>query len=124
MRYHYKSQLNPRQRRHLRVRATVRGSVERPRLNVFRSSAHIYAQVIDDTHGHTLVAASSLEPDVLSRLGDGKTKMDKAKAVGALVGERAKAAGIDSVVFDRGGYKYHGRVKAVADGAREAGLTF
>jgi large subunit ribosomal protein L18 len=124
MRYHYKSQLNPRQRRHLRVRAKVSGSAERPRLNVFRSSAHIYAQVIDDTQGHTLVAASSLEPDVLSRLGDGKTKMDKAKVVGALVGERAKAAGIDSVVFDRGGYKYHGRVKAVADGAREAGLTF
>jgi large subunit ribosomal protein L18 len=124
MRYHYKSQLNPRQRRHLRVRAKVSGSPERPRLNVFRSSAHIYAQVIDDVEGHTLVAASSLEPEVISRLTDGKTKSDKAKAVGLVVGERAKAAGIDSVVFDRGGFKYHGRVKAVADGAREAGLTF
>jgi large subunit ribosomal protein L18 len=124
MRYHYKSQLNPRQRRHLRVRAKVSGSPERPRLNVFRSSAHIYAQVIDDVEGHTLVAASSLEPEVISRLTDGKTKSDKAKAVGLVVGERAKAAGINSVVFDRGGFKYHGRVKAVADGAREAGLTF
>lgn len=124
MRYHYKSQLNARQRRHLRVRAKVQGSSARPRLNVFRSSAHIYAQVIDDSEGHTLVAASSLEADALARLGDGKTKTDKAKIVGALIGERAKAAGIDTVVFDRGGYKYHGRVKAVADGAREAGLTF
>lgn len=124
MRYHYKSQLNARQRRHLRVRAKVKGSQERPRLNVFRSSAHIYAQVIDDSQGHTLVAASSLDPDVLARLKDSKTKSDKAKAVGEVIGERAKAAGINSVVFDRGGYKYHGRVKAVADGAREAGLTF
>ena len=124
MRYHYKSQLNARKRRHLRVRAKVKGSTERPRLNVFRSSAHIYAQVIDDTQGHTLVAASSLDPDVLALLKDSKTKSDKAKAVGAVIGERAKAAGIDSVVFDRGGYRYHGRVKAVADGAREAGLTF
>ena len=124
MRYHYKSQLNARQRRHLRVRAKVKGSPERPRLNVFRSSAHIYAQVIDDSQGHTLVAASSLDPDVLARLKDTKTKSDKAKAVGEVIGERAKAAGIDSVVFDRGGYKYHGRVKALADAAREAGLQF
>jgi large subunit ribosomal protein L18 len=124
MRYHYKSQLNARQRRHLRVRAKVSGSVDRPRLNVFRSSAHIYAQVIDDGAGHTLVTASSLDPEVLSRLAEGTTKTDKARAVGEVVGERAKAAGINSVVFDRGGFKYHGRVKAVADGAREAGLTF
>lgn len=124
MRYHYKSQLNARKRRHLRVRAKVKGSPERPRLNVFRSSAHIYAQVIDDTQGHTIASASSLDADVLARLEESKTKSDKAKAVGTIVGERAKAAGIDSVVFDRGGFKYHGRVKAVADGAREAGLTF
>lgn len=124
MRYHYKSQLNARKRRHLRVRAKVQGSADRPRLNVFRSSAHIYAQVIDDAEGHTLVAASSREPDVLARLADDKTKTDKAKVVGLIIGERAKEAGIDSVVFDRGGYKYHGRVKAVADGARESGLTF
>ena len=124
MRYHYKSQLNARQRRHLRVRAKVRGSAARPRLNVFRSSAHIYAQVIDDAEGQTLVAASSREPDVLARLAEDKTKTDKAKLVGLIVGERAKAAGIDTVVFDRGGYKYHGRVKALADGAREGGLEF
>lgn len=124
MRYHYKSQLNARRRRHLRVRAKVRGTAERPRLNVFRSSAHIYAQVIDDSQGHTLVTASSLDADVLSRLKDAKTKTDKARAVGEVVGERARAAGINAVVFDRGGFKYHGRVKAVADGARESGLTF
>jgi large subunit ribosomal protein L18 len=124
MRYHYKSQLNARQRRHLRVRAKVSGTPERPRLNVYRSSAHIYAQLIDDTAASTLVAASDLEADFDSRLSDTKTKSDKAKAVGQLIGERAKALGVTSVVFDRGGYKYHGRVKAVADGAREAGLDF
>ena len=79
---------------------------------------------IDDAEGQTLVAASSREPDVLARLAEDKTKTDKAKLVGLIVGERAKAAGIDTVVFDRGGYKYHGRVKAVAEGARESGLTF
>ncbi|RIK44250.1 MAG: 50S ribosomal protein L18 [Chloroflexi bacterium] len=124
MRYQYKSQLNSRQRRHLRVRAKVSGSAERPRLNVFRSSAHIYAQLIDDTRGVTLAAASSLEPGFADRLSDGTTKTDKAKVVGALIAERAKDAGISKVVFDRGGFKYHGRVKAVADGAREAGLEF
>lgn len=124
MRYHYKSQLNARQRRHLRVRAKISGTPERPRLNVFRSSAHIYAQVIDDSTWTTLVAASDLEADFAERLADGKTKTDRAKAVGQLIGERAKELGITTVVFDRGGYKYHGRVKAVADGAREAGLDF
>jgi large subunit ribosomal protein L18 len=124
MRYHYKSQLNARRRRHLRVRAKVGGTSERPRLNVFRSSAHIYAQVIDDSAGRTLAAASSLDDDVTGRLTDGRTKTDKARVVGQLVAERARAAGVSSVVFDRGGFKYHGRVKAVADGAREAGLEF
>jgi large subunit ribosomal protein L18 len=124
MRYHYKSQLNARQRRHLRVRAKVTGTTTRPRLNVFRSSAHIYAQVIDDSKGHTIAAASSREPDVVALLKETTTKSDKAKAVGTVIAERAKEAGISSVVFDRGGYKYHGRVKAVADGAREAGLDF
>lgn len=124
MRYQYKSQLNSRQRRHLRVRAKVSGSAERPRLNVFRSSAHIYAQLIDDTRGVTLAAASSLEPGFIDRLSDGTTKTDKAKVVGTLIAERARDAGISTVVFDRGGFKYHGRVKAVADGAREAGLEF
>ena len=123
MRYHYKSSLNPRRRRHLRVRARLAGTPDRPRLNVFRSSAHIYAQIIDDTQGHTLAAASSLEADVGNH-ADGTTKTDRARAVGKLVGERAKAAGIESVVFDRGGFKYHGRVKAVAEGARESGLKF
>jgi large subunit ribosomal protein L18 len=124
MRYHYKAQLNARRRRHLRVRAKVSGTTERPRLNVFRSSAHIYAQVIDDTQGRTLVSASSLEPEVSERLTDGKTKTDKARVVGMVIGERAKDAGVSTVVFDRGGYKFHGRVKAVADGARAAGLDF
>ncbi|MDQ3548895.1 MAG: 50S ribosomal protein L18 [Chloroflexota bacterium] len=124
MRYHYKSQLNARQRRHLRVRAKVSGSPERPRLNVYRSSAHIYAQLIDDAAHATLVSASDLEADFAARLSDESTKTDKAKAVGQLIGERAKALGVSSVVFDRGGYKYHGRVKAVAEGAREAGLDF
>lgn len=123
MRYHYKSGLSPRKRRHLRVRAKLSGTTERPRLNVFRSSAHTYAQIIDDTEGHTIVSASSLEDEVLSS-ADGTTKTERAKVVGKLVGDRAKEAGIEQVVFDRGGYKYHGRVKALADAAREAGLNF
>jgi large subunit ribosomal protein L18 len=124
MRYHYKSQLNARQRRHLRVRAKVSGTAARPRLNVFRSSAHIYTQLIDDQQGVTLAAASSLDPGIAEMLKDGTTKIDKAKAVGQLVASRAKDAGITAVVFDRGGYLYHGRIKAVAEGAREGGLDF
>jgi large subunit ribosomal protein L18 len=124
MRYQYKSNLNARQRRHLRVRSKVNGSPQRPRLNVFRSSAHIYAQIIDDTTGQTVAAASDIEADFAQRLSNGTAKTEKARAVGMLIGERAKALGLTSVVFDRGGYKYHGRVKAVADGAREAGLDF
>ena len=106
-------------RRHRRVRKKVRGSPERPRLSVFRSSRHVYAQVIDDVHGRTLAAASTAEADL--RSGTTAT-VDAAKAVGRLVGERAKAAGIDAVVFDRGGFKFHGRVAGVAEGARGAGL--
>ncbi len=120
--YRYRSRLNPRQRRHRRVRAKIHGTQERPRLNVYRSSAHIYAQVIDDLQGHTLVAASTLDGEIKSA-GE-QTKTERAKAVGQLIGERAKAAGIENVVFDRGGYIYHGRVKALAEGAREAGLKF
>jgi len=112
-----------RQARHRRVRKKVHGTPERLRLNVFRSSAHIYAQVIDDTQGNTLVAASSIEPQVRADV-DGKTKMDKSVAVGHLIAQRAKDAGITRVVFDRGGYVYHGRVKAVAEAAREGGLEF
>jgi large subunit ribosomal protein L18 len=124
MRLKYKRALNPRQRRHRRVRARVEGTPQRPRLNVFRSSAHIYAQLIDDIAGHTLAAASDLEAEVKGRAGDGATKTARAKVVGQVVAERAKQAGIGSVVFDRGGFLYHGRVKAVAEGAREGGLEF
>ena len=106
--------------RHVRVRGKVSGTPERPRLNVFRSETNIYAQIIDDTKGITLVAASSLEKDFEC---DG-TKTDAAKKVGMVIAERAKAKGIDMVVFDRGGYLYHGRVQALAEGAREGGLQF
>src|SRR5271170_7136962 len=104
---------------HTRIRRRVRGTEERPRLAVFRSVKHIYAQVIDDGAGHTLVAASSNEKD----RGNGGN-LTGAKSVGKLVAERAKDKGIKAVVFDRGGYLYHGRVKALADAAREAGLEF
>jgi large subunit ribosomal protein L18 len=124
MRRKFRRALTPRKRRHVRVRAKVSGTAGRPRLNVFRSSAHIYAQVIDDDRGHTLLAASDLEQDVLERAGEGATKVARARAVGEVIAERAKAAGIDAIVFDRGGFLYHGRVKAVAEGARAAGLTF
>lgn len=108
-----------RQRRHRRVRGRVSGTSLRPRLCVSRSNKRIYAQVIDDTKGHTLAAAGSHE----SGLRD-QSKGDAAAEVGKLLAERAKAAGVDRVVFDRGGYRYHGRVKALADGAREGGLEF
>ena len=107
-------------RRHRRVRKKVTGTEARPRLAVFRSSKHIYAQAIDDLTGRTLVSASTMEADLRS---GATATVDAAKAVGALLGERAQAAGITTVVFDRGGFKYHGRVAAVADGARTAGLT-
>ena len=107
-------------KRHKRVRGKISGTPERPRLNVFRSETNIYAQIIDDVAGKTLVSASSLEKDFNC---DG-TKTDAAKMVGQLVAERAKAAGITTVVFDRGGYVYHGRVAALAEGAREGGLQF
>jgi len=109
-----------RKRRHLRVRKNVVGSPERPRLVVSRSTRHIVAQIVDDTAGRTLASASSLEADLRALEGD---KSAKAKRVGQLVAERAKAAGVESVVFDRGGNRYHGRVAAVADGAREGGLA-
>ena len=107
-------------KRHKRVRAKISGTPERPRLSVFRSGTNIYAQVIDDVNGVTLVSASSLEKDFACE----GTKSDAAKQVGVNVAERAKAKGIDTVVFDRGGYVYHGRVKALAEGAREGGLQF
>jgi large subunit ribosomal protein L18 len=113
------NRLVARDRRHRRVRKKVRGTAARPRLTVFRSSKHIYAQVIDDVQGITLASASTAEK---AFSGTGGT-VDAAKQVGKLVGERAKDAGIDTVVFDRGGNRYHGRVAGIADGAREAGLT-
>jgi large subunit ribosomal protein L18 len=124
MRWKFTKKLNPRQRRHRRVRARVSGTATRPRLNVFRSSAHIYAQVIDDTVGRTLVSASDLEEEIRQRAGEGATKTARARVVGQVIGERAKQLGIETVVFDRGGFLYHGRVAAVAEGAREAGLRF
>lgn len=106
-------------RRHQRLRNRITGSPQRPRLSVFRSSANIYAQIIDDSRSHTLVAASSLEADASTG-----TKAEQARRVGELLAERARAAGIEGVVFDRGGFLYHGRIKAVADGARAGGLKF
>jgi len=124
MKTKYRKPITLRQRRHRRVRAKISGSATRPRLNVFRSSAHIYAQLIDDVSGHTLAAASDLEETVRERAGEDAAKMARAKAVGELIAERARSAGIEAVLFDRGGFLYHGRVKAVADGAREGGLKF
>lgn len=112
-----------RRRRQRRIRMRVSGTAERPRLNVFRSLEHIYAQVIDDAAGKTLVSASTLDKKLASDL-DGKNKKEQAELVGKAVAERASAAGITTVIFDRGGFKYHGRVKALADGAREGGLKF
>lgn len=112
-----------RQKRHLRIRNKVSGTAERPRLNVFRSLNNIYAQLIDDDKGVTLVSASTLDKDLEGKLGHGGNK-ESAKAVGALVAKRAIDAGIKKVVFDRGGYIYHGRVLELANAAREAGLEF
>ena len=115
-----------RAQRHRRVRKKVRGTPARPRLAVYRSNKHIYAQVIDDLSGSTVVSASSIELD--GKKVDGKVQksatVDVAKAIGLRIGERAKDAGITTVVFDRGGFRYHGRIAGVADGAREAGLKF
>lgn len=109
-----------RRRIHMRIRKKVNGTAERPRLAVFRSNKSIYCQVIDDLRGHTLVAACSMEDAVSTSLN----KTEQAKTVGKIIADKAKAAGIDRVVFDRGGYLYHGRVKALAEGARENGLQF
>jgi large subunit ribosomal protein L18 len=110
-------------RRHARVRRRVQGTGEKPRLTVFRSLSHIYAQVIDDDTRVTIVAASDVEKDVASKSG-GKKKEDVATLVGTLVAERAKGKGITQVVFDRGGYPFHGRIKALAEAARAGGLSF
>ena len=120
VRPHTQKSTAARVRRHLRVRKKVTGSSSRPRLVVNRSARHISVQIVDDTVGHTLASASTLDASIKSAEGD---KTAKAKLVGALVAERAREAGISAVVFDRGGYQYHGRVAALADSAREAGLT-
>lgn len=116
----YLDRAKARQRRHRRVRKTVQGTESRPRLAVFRSSRHISAQVINDNQGHTVVAASSEQAGI----ADGVTGIAAATEVGRVIAERAREAGIASVVFDRGGYKYHGRVAALADAARDGGLEF
>lgn len=112
-----------RKRRHRRIRTKISGTAGRPRLNVFRSLDHIYAQVIDDVEGKTLVSASTIDKGLRADTS-GKTKKEQATLVGKAIAERAKAAGISTVLFDRGGYLYHGRIKALADGAREGGLDF
>ena len=121
MSYSTKDKQLARLRRHHRVRKLVSGTPDRPRLAVFRSNKHISAQVIDDLNGRTVASASTVEKDLK---GSATGNVDAAKKVGALLAERAKAAGVTTVVFDRGGFLYHGRVAAVADAAREAGLTF
>jgi large subunit ribosomal protein L18 len=110
-----------RRKRHERIRLHMAGSAERPRLAVFRSNVHIYAQVIDDASGRTLATASTVEKELR---GSKKTKTEEAAVVGKLVAERAKSAGVGRVVFDRAGFRYHGRIKSLADAAREAGLDF
>jgi large subunit ribosomal protein L18 len=112
-----------RRRRHIRVRQRLSGTPDKPRLAVFRSLNHIYAQIIDDTVGHTLAFATDLEADVRSKR-DGKKKREVAELVGEVLAKKAKEKGIAAVVFDRGGFRYHGRVKAFADAARKGGLTF
>ncbi len=118
-----KSRHSARKRRHMRLRNKVFGTAERPRLSVYRSLNHMYAQIIDDTEGKTLVAASSLEPELNDKLSSTKDK-NAAKQVGLLLAQRAKEKGITQVVYDRGGNIYHGRIAALADGAREGGLEF
>ncbi|MBN3523731.1 50S ribosomal protein L18 [Paenibacillus apiarius] len=110
-------------KRHLRVRKKIEGTTERPRLNVFRSSKHIYAQLIDDVKGVTIVSASTMDKELSADIKNGGN-VESARKVGELIAKRAKAQGYDTVVFDRGGYLYHGRIHALADAAREAGLEF
>lgn len=112
-----------RRRRQQRVRGRVSGTATRPRMSVYRSLSNIFVQVIDDESGHTIASASTIDREIAGQV-QGKGKVEAATIVGKAIGERVKAAGIESVVFDRGGYKYHGRVAALADGAREAGLKF
>lgn len=118
------SKREARSKRRRRIRKKVFGTPERPRLSVFRSSKHMYAQIIDDVREITLVSASTVEPEIASTLSENPGTVAAASVVGKILGERAAEAGIEKIVFDRGGYTYHGRVKALAEGAREAGLDF
>ena len=120
----WKTKDSRRRRRHYRIRNHVAGTSERPRLAVFRSLNHIYAQIIDDTQGRTLTAASSASKDLGAKLKSAKGKVEQSRLVGEFVAEKAKAAGITKVAFDRGGYLYHGRIQALAEGARKGGLEF
>jgi large subunit ribosomal protein L18 len=118
-----KQKFAARKRRQRRIRAKISGTSDRPRLSVFRSTGNIFVQVINDDEGETLVSASTIDKEIARQVTD-KSKSDAARLVGKIVAERAKEAGIETVVFDRGGYRYHGRVAALAEGAREAGLKF
>jgi large subunit ribosomal protein L18 len=118
-----KSRSLARERRHVRVRKHVTGTAKRPRLNVFKSLTGIYAQIVDDNEGNTLISASTIDKELREQV-KGMKKIEQAKAIGKAVAERAKSKGISSVVFDRGGFRYVGRIKALADGAREGGLQF
>lgn len=117
------NRLTGRDRRHFRIRKKVHGTAERPRLAVFKSNSYVYAQIINDKTGETIVSASSLEKEFREKFG-GKLNIEVASFIGKTIGERAKAKGINAVVFDRGGFIYHGRIKSLADAAREAGLEF
>ncbi|MEM9951532.1 MAG: 50S ribosomal protein L18 [Chloroflexota bacterium] len=118
-----KKKYEARKRRQRRVRAKLHGTAERPRLNIFRSNENIFAQVINDDEGHTLAQASTIDSEIAPQLQD-KTKSEASKIVGQVLAERAKEAGVETVIFDRGGFQYRGRVAALAEGAREAGLKF
>ena len=115
---------NKRLKNKIRIRKKISGTSERPRIAVYKSLKQIYAQIIDDTKGETLISASSLSKDIEAEIKSAKSKLDKSKVVGKFLAEKAKNKGINSVVFDRSGYRYHGRIKAIADGAREGGLSF
>ncbi len=118
------NRMQRRRQRHARVRRKIQGTSARPRLNVYRSTNHIYAQIIDDESGHTVASASTLDKGVRAQLSEEGSKREEAKTVGMALAERAREQGIESVVFDRGGYAYHGRVAALAEGSREGGLVF
>ncbi len=124
LRHKHKEKLLRRRRRKLRVRKKIFGTPERPRLSVYRSLKHIYAQIIDDTRGHTLVSASTLDREIRPLVANLRPKKAQAEVVGRILAERALKAGIQKVAFDRNGYKYHGRIKALAEAARQAGLDF